>query len=54
MTPLVALNTSVYEAGAQQGGAATGGDATMGGLNCNVAYACTVTQAPKGGWSYRW
>jgi hypothetical protein len=36
---------------AQQGGDATGGEATAttGGFNCIVAYACTITQAPRGG-----
>jgi hypothetical protein len=39
----------VFDAQAQQGGAATGGDATTGGFNCAVAYACPITQAPRGG-----
>ena len=46
---VISLNGFVFDAEAQQGGAATGGDATAGGPNCNVANACTIMQAPKGG-----
>jgi hypothetical protein len=46
---VISLNGFVFDTSAQQGGAATGGDATTGGPNCNVAYACTITQAPRGG-----
>jgi hypothetical protein len=48
---LFVLNLSVYEVDAQQGGAATGGDATTGGviMHCTSVGACTITQAPRGG-----
>jgi hypothetical protein len=46
---LSSLTALVFNAYAQQGGAATGGDATVGGPNCNVAYACPITQGPRGG-----
>lgn len=44
--PLFSLNTFIFDVSAQHGGAATGGDATVGGPNCNVAYACPITQDP--------
>lgn len=48
---LLALSIPILDVRAQKGGAAEGGDATVGGpsYNCNVPGACPNTQAPRGG-----